>query len=127
VASGTRYGNRPQAFNVGFNHNLLPETFNIGTPGTFQQGLINNFATGVNSFSTNSAIGSTNTLWKFTRRASFAVANGAGNGDYRYLSDSPAFQFIGPRVLSHKIDGPSSAIDPPGAFTAGNLKKGAMF
>jgi hypothetical protein len=121
-ADGGRYGNRPQIYCVGYSHNLLPETYNIGSPGSFQQGQTDGFP-GVNSYATNSIIGSTNTMWKFTRRGSFAITTGVGNGDYRYLSTSPAFQFVGPRVLSHKTDGATtSEVDPPGAFTSGNLR-----
>lgn len=117
TANGARYGNRPQMWGVGFNHNILPETFNIGTPGSFAQ-----FYYGLNSFGTNGT--TTNILWNFTRSGRFTTAIGAGGGDYRYLSQSPAFKFNGPRVLSHKLDGPTSALDAPGAFTAGNVRKG---
>lgn len=52
----------------------------------------------------------------------------AGNGDYRLQSGSPEFKLSTSWVLPFDLDGKArSAIDPPGAFTAGNLKKGAMF
>lgn len=120
TANGARYGNRPQMWGVGFNHNLLPETFNIGTPGSFQQ-----FYYGLASFGTNQT---TTNIWvQFKNSARYTTAIGAGGGTYSYLSTSPAFKFIGPRVLSHKLDGPTGRYDPPGAFTAGDPRKGAFF
>lgn len=119
-----RFGNRPQVYNVGFNHNILPETWNIGTPESFQQG-VKDEAYGANSWSTNTS--TTNILFQFTRRGSYTTVPGIGNGNYRYLTPSPAFRFVGPRVLSHKSDGITSAIDPSGSNKSGNAKYGGLF
>jgi hypothetical protein len=120
TANGARFGNRPQMWGVGLNHNLMPESATIGTPGSFQL-----FYYGLNSFSTNATTVAT---WaNFSNSQRYTTAVSAGNGQYSYLSTSPTFRFQGPRVVSHRFDGPASAIDPPGAFTAGNVKKGAFF
>lgn len=67
---------------------------------------------------------------RFTDLKAYISADGnptAGNGNYRPLSDSPAF-FI-PTVPLYDYDieiAPRGLLDPPGAYAAGNTKKGLM-
>lgn len=108
---------------VGNEGNFFPEVINIGAPGSF----LFRFS-GMNTWQAG-ASGTTNTYTRFTDRQAYAVTNDFGNGNYRLLTDSPAFRNIQTRwVLPFDIEGKSrSAIDPPGAYVAGNAKKGAMF
>lgn len=52
-----------------------------------------------------------------------------GRGDYRLISSSPLFRLNTTKWgLKRDLEGkPRSAIDPPGAYTDGNVKKGAFF
>lgn len=66
---------------------------------------------------------------KYVNRAG-AGSGGTGPGNYRLQSSSPLFSPLlsAGWVLPFDLDGRyRSAIDPPGAFVAGNVKKGAFF
>jgi hypothetical protein len=51
-----------------------------------------------------------------------------GNGDYHLRSDSPLFQLECQWVLPYDLDGfERGLMDPPGAYSSGNAKKGGFF
>jgi len=66
--------------------------------------------------------------WSSMGSAIKGVTSLPGLGDYRLQSASPDFRFTADWFSKFDMDGKSrSAIDPPGAYTAGNAKKGSHF
>jgi hypothetical protein len=68
-------------------------------------------------------------FYRFTDyRAYDGATVGSGVGNYRILSDSPGFKVQQDYLILFDLDGfPRSQIDPPGAYSSGNVKKGAFF
>ena len=63
----------------------------------------------------------------YTANLSQSVTN-TGDGNYRLLSRSPVFSLKAGWRTPFDLDGfPRSQIDPPGAYSSGNVKKGAFF
>ena len=117
-------GNQAMINGVGFYNVSMPEIFTIGTAGTFQH----EYA-GIYGYTTNTT--TTNSWPQFTDLKAFTTntVSATGGGNYRPLSTSPLFAFRPAYgVLRHDIEGaPRGAIDPPGAYVAGNVRKGAFF
>lgn len=58
----------------------------------------------------------------------FRIGNGEGNGNYQLTSYSPLFRWFGVNKLPFDINGIArSNMDPSGAYSSGNRKKGSMF
>jgi hypothetical protein len=120
TADAARIGNWASLFGTGLAGNHFAQVTGIGAAG-FQFEF-----PGLNSFERD---GNTPDYVRFVSRKSY---NGStidtGFGDYRVKSDSPVFRLQSPWVLSHDLEGnPRSAIDPAGAYSSGNVKKGAFF
>lgn len=122
-ADGTRIGNHSFLFGVGLANNVFPETANVGAAGTFP---FRWGGHGINSFA---SVGTTPSSYCiFTDRKAYDTAVSVGNGNYRLKSHSPLFLLPGHWVLPFDIEGHArTAMDPPGAYSAGNPKKGAFF
>ena len=121
-ADGGRFGNRPQMFSVGWSYNVFPEVYNVGAAGSFQQPFF-----GLGSYSTNSI--TTNTFIGYLDGKAWVTSIGAGRGDYRLRSDSKLWQLPnGNFILPFDSRGtPRGRLDPAGAHTSGNVRKGAFF
>lgn len=128
-ANGAHIGSWPLVYGVGFmgntdmdpawmdsgwvsDHGGISSVMNTNSSG---RGLTASWATFHGYVNRQSASGLTNVI--------------EGRGDYRLTSSSPLFQLKTTKWgLKWDIEGkPRSEIDPPGAYTAGNAKKGAFF
>jgi hypothetical protein len=118
ASNGSLTQNWSVVFGVGFWGNSMPETYNVGANGSFQ----NEFA-GVYGF--NPTLTTTNTYARFVDRKAAGAANGTGLGDYRILSDSPLLNFRSRWVLSHDVAGQyRGGYDAPGAYSTASPRKG---
>jgi hypothetical protein len=128
--NGARIGNWSCINGVGFSGDIDGCITNVGASG------FGNEQNGLNSYGYlyfSSIVNPTNYLG-YTRNAAGTSGTGVGDGNYRLLTPSilfgatasPAFQTDW--VMPFDMEGtPRGAIDPPGAYSAGNAKKGAMF
>lgn len=121
-ANGARIGNHAVQYSVGWYGNMFPETHLVGAAGTF----FHRFK-GLNGFGEENT--NRPTYLRYTDRKAFTITSSTvGRGNYRLLSDSPSFQLKAPWILPFDFEGnPRSEIDPPGAYSAGNVRKGAFF
>lgn len=119
--NGNNTGNWGCDYGVGWSGNADLQTTGTGT-NSFP-----NEVYGLNAFEASS---NTPSYPQFVNRAAFdGTNNGAGDGNYRYQSNSPLFNMVSMvQVLPWDIEGrPRSLIDPPGPFCAGNPRKGGGF
>lgn len=127
------FGGSPSAARIG-NWNLVWSVESsgsyrgeiVGTNGTIgAQGFVAEFV-GMGSFWQTVQ---TNAIKRYVDSGAYnGDQPGHGFGNYRLRSDSPLFRLTGKWVLPGDIEGnPRSVIDPPGAYSAGNVKKGAFF
>ena len=125
-ANGNRIGNWPVVFGVGQNGNWRGELVGSGSGGGAYvgiQGFLQEFV-GMNSVWLAAV---TNTIYQYVNPQAWNGNNGGfgqGGGSYRLKSTSPVFNFPTSWVLPFDIEGRTrSAVDPPGAHVAGNLKQ----
>lgn len=119
-----RTGGWPFLWAVGQINNYIGEEDIGDSEDAFDQDFI-----GLGSFRTIVSGGHPINTLRFTdRKANTGTAGTAGGGNYRLLSDSPAFRFSRYPMLPFDIEGaPRGSIDPPGAYAAGNARKGSFF
>ena len=117
---GVRVGNWSVLYGVGSKGEMLTQVTNIGASGFTRE-----FA-GINAVE---PVNVSSGYMKYRTRASYnGSAAGAGFGDYRLGSDSPTFALVPAWVLPFDIAGaPRGRMDPPGAYAAGQVRKGGMF
>lgn len=122
TSSSNRLGNWSELWGAGFTGNFFPETYGIGASG-----FTNEFP-GLGTFMVSSGT-STNTLPQFISRASAnGLTNGFGDGNYRLNSTSPMFGTQSRAVMPFDMQGVyRGGLDPAGAYTSGNVRKGPLF
>jgi hypothetical protein len=121
ATDGNRINNWPVMWQVGCSGNYYAETRVSSAAGQFPPEFF-----GLNSYH---PVGSGTNLmdvFKWTSRKSNGAVSATGGGNYRPFSDSPGFRDMGCAwLLPFDLDGFSrSNIDPPGAYSSGNLQKG---
>jgi hypothetical protein len=124
--SGARIGNWAFIHGVGSRGSVNAQcgygSFNkSGTSATYAQGWA-----GMNGYDSPAQ----DFAWaQFVDRQSYATTGSTnGNGIYRLQSASPFFRMTDDSPIPYDLDGnPRSAIDPPGAYVSGNVRRGGMF
>ena len=132
--NGARLGGWPVNYGVGWEGVASLQSTNFSAAGSFQHEFI-----GMNSYqprtSTYDSLGEPNGIpnptnfarWTLDGSDYGSVITGSGNGNYRLLSESPLFMISTPWVLPFDLEGKSrSAVDPPGAYSAGNLRQAPL-
>lgn len=119
--NGNRTGNWPLVYGVGWSGNV---PVGMGAQSNFPQEF-----SGLNSTVSDSLV--VTNWYHYTLFAGYnrtTTTSGTGNGNYRLLSESPVFFPPCDWVIPFDLEGNyRSNIDPPGAYAAGNYKKGAGF
>ena len=121
--NGGRIGNWPLMFGCGCSGNVLAETTGIGAPGSFMPNM-----TGLKSISAtitgqppaSSPTNATTYLAFVDRKAYDGSSPGAGNGDYRIRSTSPAWGTVFDSLLLYDFAGIARRDkDSAGAYATG--------
>lgn len=127
TASGNRIGNWPSVWGVGNSGNFFGPLTNIANfPHWFCGG-----QPGVNSVEVDTTYGFPTTYQGFVSRQAQTAAganNGAGSGNYRFVSSSPLVLFKTEWLLPVDMEGNARGLlDPPGAYASACPRKGAGF
>lgn len=102
-----RIGNFPVMYGVNHSGNIWAETANIGAPGVFMQSFtgMKCLPAATTSEPPTSGTQAVGYLRFVDRKAFDGTSNGAGNGDYHLLADSPAVQLARDWILPFGLDG----------------------
>lgn len=127
TASGNRIGNWPSVWGVGNSGNFFGPVTNVANfPHWFAGG-----QPGVNSVEVDSALGFPSSYLGFKSRQAQSAASandGAGSGDYRFVSSSPLVLFKTEWLLPVDLEGNNRGLlDPPGAYASAIPRKGGGF
>lgn len=120
TGDGGRTGDWPVRWRVGSSGNVMQMLSYEASHSQIEHQGINNFRPPPNL--------TTDASWiQYVNRAG-AGSGGTGPGNYRLQSSSPLFRLTCDWLLPFDIEGaPRGSIDPPGAYAAGNARKGSFF
>jgi hypothetical protein len=130
TANANRIGNWANIYGVGEEGNWLGNVGSIGAVGFEHEqasGTINDGFVGLYGYESGTAldIGAQSFV---DRKAASSVANGAGNGNYRYALSSTLVNNTVPWLLPFDIQGVARGTKgPPGAYVTANPSRGGGF